>query len=344
MKRAWRLLKYYARKMWTATGTRADRRIREAEREIYLPNGSSIWLRTAENEDSLTGEAVRGMVVDEFSLMNERIWTEFLEAALLDYGGWALFIGVPKGENWSAALWRNAASREGWQQFHYTTYDNSHMNRARIDEIRANVPERTWQQEYMAQILSDGGAVFRFVRQAAIAIPAEQAVSGHEYVIGVDLAKLQDWTVFAVIDLHTKELVYLDRFQQINYILQLGRLEALHERFQPTSIIVERNIGEMFIEAAQAKNLPVQAFMTTAATKQTLIETLALAFEREDIHILNDPVLIGELEAFSMERLPSGTLRYAAPSGMHDDYVIALALAWHGVTNAFFMEPLIIDW
>jgi hypothetical protein len=32
-----------------------------------------------------------------------------------------------------------------------------------------------------------------------------------------------------------------------------------------------------------------------------------------------------------MERLPGGGYRYSAPSGAHDDTVIATALAWHGV-------------
>ena len=29
--------------------------------------------------------------------------------------------------------------------------------------------------------------------------------------------------------------------------------------------------------------------------------------------------------------LPSGLVRYGAPTGMHDDYVMSLALAWSGV-------------
>jgi len=40
--------------------------------------------------------------------------------------------------------------------------------------------------------------------------------------------------------------------------------------------------------------------------------------------------LVSELQAYTMERLPSGRFRYSAPAGMHDDTVIALALAWHG--------------
>jgi hypothetical protein len=60
---------------------------------------------------------------------------------------------------------------------------------------------------------------------------------------------------------------------------------------------------------------------------------LALAFERGDIRILNDPVLVSELVAFQAERLPSGLLRYGAPGGQHDDTVMALALAWTVVSG-----------
>jgi len=59
---------------------------------------------------------------------------------------------------------------------------------------------------------------------------------------------------------------------------------------------------------------------------------LAHLVERGEIEILNDPILISELQAYEMERLPSGLLRYSAPSGMHDDCVMSLALAWYGAT------------
>jgi hypothetical protein len=70
--------------------------------------------------------------------------------------------------------------------------------------------------------------------------------------------------------------------------------------------------------------------MTTARSKGPLIEGLALAIERRDIALLDDSVLLGELESYTLERLPGGGYRYSAPAGMHDDTVIALALAWYG--------------
>jgi hypothetical protein len=37
--------------------------------------------------------------------------------------------------------------------------------------------------------------------------------------------------------------------------------------------------------------------------------------------------------AYQAERLPSGLLRYGAPSGQHDDTVMALAMAWSAVSG-----------
>ena len=71
----------------------------------------------------------------------------------------------------------------------------------------------------------------------------------------------------------------------------------------------------------------------TNASKGNMVEALGLAFERGDIRILPDPVLVGELQAYEMERLPSGMTRYSAPDGMHDDCVMSLALAWQALAD-----------
>jgi hypothetical protein len=72
----------------------------------------------------------------------------------------------------------------------------------------------------------------------------------------------------------------------------------------------------------------VIGFQFTNATKADIVERLALAFERGELEILNDPVLTAELQAFESEKSPSGLTRYGAPEGLHDDCVMSLALAW----------------
>ena len=79
-------------------------------KELRFPNGAIIQMRTAENPESLAGEAVDGFVFDEFSMAREAVWTEQLAPTLITTNGWGLFIGVPKGNNWAAKLYREANS------------------------------------------------------------------------------------------------------------------------------------------------------------------------------------------------------------------------------------------
>jgi hypothetical protein len=78
----------------------------------------------------------------------------------------------------------------------------------------------------------------------------------------------------------------------------------------------------------------VMPFTTTNATKFEVVTRLQAAFEHGDIRILDDAVQTGELQAFEMDRTPSGLVRYGAPDGMHDDTVMALALAWHALGDS----------
>ena len=124
-------------------------------------------------------------------------------------------------------------------------------------------------------------------------------------------------------------MVALERFQQVDYTVQTERLKLLAQRWRPRLIHAERNsIGEPLLEQLLREGLPVRGFQTTASSKKRLIDELALAFAQRVVHLPADPVLTGELCAFSVELTGAGNLRYSAPPGLHDDTVMALALAW----------------
>jgi hypothetical protein len=65
----------------------------------------------------------------------------------------------------------------------------------------------------------------------------------------------------------------------------------------------------------------------TNATKQQLIENLALHIEQETVSFPEIPELINELSLYGYEITRAGNITYAAPPGYHDDCVISLALA-----------------
>jgi hypothetical protein len=303
--------------------------VRKAEQMVVLPGGGTVQVRSADNPQALRGEGLDFLVMDECAFIAEEAWTEALRPALSDRLGRALFISTPKGRNW---FWRAfLRGQEGgeWRSWQFPTATNPYIAHTEIEAARLSLPERIFRQEYLAEFIDDAGGVFRRVVEAATATQQEQAEAGHRYAMGVDWGKHNDFTVLTVIDLQQAAVAAIDRFNQIDYQVQLGRLQGLYERFRPITVVAERNsMGEPLIEQLGRQGLPVTAFNTTNATKTQAIEALALAFERGALRILSDPTLIGELQAYEMERLPSGLVRYGAPEGMHDDMVMSLALAW----------------
>lgn len=312
------------------------------------PTGGRIVFRSLDDPDNARGHPADGVLVDEAGAVKDRAWYEILRPMLADTEGWAWLKGTPLGRNW---FWRehtNANDRDdsiAWQiptvgvaivdgdlirQPHQL--ENPDIAFEEIYQIWQTIPERTFRQEILAEFIEGGGGVFRWIQESATAQLQSMGRPDHDYVFGVDWAKHIDWTVICVLDITMGELVAIDRFQQIDYSLQIGRLKALYNRFLPTTIIAERNsIGDAIIEQLQDDGLPVEPFNTTNVSKKQAIDDLALAFERRSIRILDDATLIAELQAYETKRLPSGTLRYSAPAGFHDDCVIALMLAWHGV-------------
>jgi len=161
-----------------------------------------------------------------------------------------------------------------------------------------------------------------------MARPEEHA--GHSLVAGVDWGKQNDFTAISVGCAGCRQEVVVDRFNQIDYSIQRGRLKAIYERWRPGLILAESNsMGAPIIEQLQAEGLPVRGFATTASTKQPLIEALALCVERGIMQWLPNPVWRAELEAYSrIISQVTGRSVFSAPQGMSDDTVIARALMW----------------
>lgn len=184
-----------------------------------------------------------------------------------------------------------------------------------------------------AEFIQDGAGVFRGIDRAPSCDWQEQAQRGQNYVIGVDWGRHNDFTVFTVLN-HLGQLVHLERFTDIGYELQVGRLKSLWQRFDRCPILAESNsMGGPLIERLQRENLNVRPFNTTNASKSEAIEALSLALENGQLAMPDDDriaVLKSELLAYDQERLPSGQIRYGAPRNQHDDAVMSLAIAWHG--------------
>ena len=310
--------------------------IRQSERLVSFPNGGEIQVRSADNPDSLRGEGLDFVVFDECAFIHEDAWQEAVRPALSDRLGRALFISTPKGRNWFWRLWQRCIDDHDheWHGWQLPTAANPYIAPAEIEAARLGLPERIFAQEFLAQFLDDAGGVFRRVMDAATATALEKPISGAAYVAGVDVADATDFTAISILDTRARSQVYLDRFNRVGYEALEDRIYAAYKCWNVQTMIIEDNsIGQPVIDHLRRRGMNIVPFHTSAASKAPLIQALQSAFEHGEIRILNDPIQIGELQAYEGKRMASG-MAYSAPSGVHDDTVMALALAWHGIGKA----------
>jgi len=307
-------------------------KIKQGDYTVEYPYGGEVRVRSADNPDSLRGEGLDLAVLDECAFMREETWNEVLRPALADRLGRAVFISTPKGRSWFWRLYQKGVEGvDGWQSWQLPTADNPYIDKNEIQEAKEQLPEIIFRQEFLAEFIESDGGVFRRVQEAAVLDPQEPQ-AGRQYVAGVDVASSVDFTVVSVLDAESKEMVYLDRFNRVDYPVLIDRLESVYHRYSLTSMVVEANsIGRPVIDELVTRGLNIVPFTTTSATKQAIIQSLQSAFENGLIRVLDEPVLVGELLSFESKRNASGSFSYSAPNGMHDDCVMSLAIAWDGI-------------
>jgi hypothetical protein len=130
-------------------------------------------------------------------------------------------------------------------------------------------------------------------------------------------------------------MIYVERWRQDEWSKIIDKVADVIKRFNAVTVVEVNNQGDVFFEMLQTKcRNNVYPFTTTSKSKPMLIEDLALAFEQNDIRIMDHAWLIDELENFTyIYNINTRKVQYSAPSGMHDDGVMSTALAWHSLRH-----------
>lgn len=323
--------------------------------ELYKPvieeqNKSEHWFRTItggtfnmwslDSADTVRGRKYALALIDEAAMVVnlEDAWNAVIRPTLTDYEGEADFYSTPKGLNFFYTLYSRGEDPafEDWASFHFPTSSNPFIKQTEIDAARQELPEDIFRQEYLAEFIQGEGAVFRNITANLYkGIESPSSHAGHTIVAGVDWGAVNDFTAISIVCDTCKREVELDRFNKIEWEFQRARLNGLIDKWNVGYTICEENsIGSPNLEALQ-KLLPrrkITGFMTTAQSKPPLIQSLALALEREELQWLDVPVATRELEAYEATRNSvTNRIQYSAPAGFHDDTVIARALAFEAV-------------
>ena len=113
-------------------------------------------MRGADNHDSLRGDGLNFVVLDEFASIAREAWTEVLRPALADRQGGALFIGTPQGFNHLHELVEGAEGRPDWKTFQFTTAEGGNVSLQEIESATHDLDERTFRQEFLATFETSG--------------------------------------------------------------------------------------------------------------------------------------------------------------------------------------------
>ena len=293
----------------------------ESELTITLANGTIIWFKGADNPDSLFGEDVYAAVIDEATRVKEAAW-HAVRSTLTATGGPCRIIGNVKGKkNWAYKMARRA--EQGAANHHYAkltvwdAVDAGIFSSEEAEDARATLPEGVWSELYMAEANDDGSNPFGTEAIARCTRPVQAGIAS---AWGWDLAKSTDWTVGiglepagSCVSLHRFQKPWRDTVTQIR--AHTGTTEAL---------VDATGVGDPIVEELQSGGGNFTGFKFTAPSRQALMEGLALAISQERVSYPEE--VAEELSEFEYVYTPSG-VKYAAPEGLHDDRVMALALA-----------------
>jgi PBSX family phage terminase large subunit len=135
----------------------------ENDRIIRMAWGSEVIGKSADRPDSLVGEGLDFLVLDEAAKIKQRIWEKYLEPTLTDRKGDALFITTPEGRNFVHGLYKAGLENlDGeWDSFHFSSYDNPHLDKGTIDKSKNRLTAETFNQEYLALFVTFAGRVYK---------------------------------------------------------------------------------------------------------------------------------------------------------------------------------------
>ena len=306
--------------------------------EVIFANGSKLRVRsTARDGRYLRGKGADGVVVTEAAFIKDKIYYDVIRALVLDRQGKIRLETTPWGHNYIYQLFLQGQNDKSgyYRSFHATVYDNTRLSKEEIERIKSEVPELTWRVEYLAEFLDDGAFLFPYsVLQHVFddyALPSYER--GRRYVIGVDLAKKQDYTVITVLDVTKKPYTVADfyRYQGKLYADIITHVNSLQAQYHAPVYLDATGVGEAVAEQIRS----CEPIVFTQRLKADVISNLALAIQRREILLPSSlTVLRDELRYFQAATL-------AAPEGQHDDCVISLALALWGVREVQVEEVFV---
>lgn len=315
-----------------------------SELTVTFPNGSVVYIMGADNPQSLRGPNPKGVVLDEYDDMKPEVWSQIIQPIMTaNPNAWTWFVGTPKGRRdlyrkfqFAEDEMRAKGQESEWYCSLLKASVSGIISKEGLEAVRRDpsTPEDFYKQEYEVEFLEGAGTFFKGIQNVLYEPTTDfsaKKIALHpkkRYQMGIDWAKVNDFTVFTPVDLTNFYVLPQERFNQIDYNLQQAKAEAAYLRYNKCRVQMDgTGIGTPIFDSLSRSIPRLEEYIFTEQSRKDLLENLKLKIETQVIHLPNDPLLLSELNSFQYYMTPNGKIRIQCPDSSHDDCVMSLALA-----------------
>lgn len=318
----------------TIAGTGLTKSVNKSELTITFINGSVMYFRSGEREDTLRGYTLDYLVIDEAAYIKDEVWNTVLRPTVLVKGKKVLFISTPKGRNWFYNIAMRGISDEypQYKTFFATSFDSPYITQEELEEAKLSLPENVYRQEILAEFLEGGGEVFGNLKLSCVMQNYPPQDTNKKYYAGLDFGRQNDYTVLTILN-SEGEMVDFYRERQKSWDIIISEVVAKLRKWRPVCFAEVNSIGDVLYEQIKKQYPSIQPFITNNESKQNMIEDLIMGMNESKLKLPSPDLntdLYKELSVFTYEYSPkTRKIKYGSPSGFHDDTVISLALSYH---------------
>lgn len=294
--------------------------------KIELLNDTVIEFKSILAKDTLRGQTLDYLILDEAAFMDEETIDEVLLPMILTKPkAKVLVTTTPKGKNWVYKWFsRGLEGNKKYKSIRFTSKDNPLADIEAIEGWKVSMPTKRFEQEILAEFV-DAATVFTNINEVTH-IPTGTT---ENYYAGIDIGMKNDYTVVTILD-DNGHMVDMDRFTDVDVTTLVNRIKDFLGKYNIKKAYIESNNQGLpvFNLLQQILFNKIEAFNTTATSKPIIINNLIAAFSTKEISIIDNEILKNELESFEEKYGATGKVTFSAPSGMHDDCVMSLAIGW----------------
>ena len=306
---------------------------------IQLTNKSQIIALPC-SQNLLRGYTAQLTICDEAAFIPEQVITQIIFPMLSTTNGTAVFLSTPWGKD----------------HFFYKAFLNPNYNTHKVkskqcplikpeflQEMQQNMTHEAYQMEYEAEFTENQNSYFPqdLIRKTVelaqklnheLHTSLEQTFPKGKYHAGIDLGKLHDHSVIAVIktEPNHKRLIYLHQFPlQTPYTQIITHLTRANKKLQLQKTLIDQTgVGEPILEEIRNQNINnVQGIKFTTQTKEELLSNMKILMEQNKLAIPYHRQLCQQINQQQHTYTKDGHIQFTHPTNSHDDMLWALALA-----------------